>query len=247
MKLPDVIIERLIQRADDESSSKLATAREMGAIWEELKHGLVAELAVENKWDEPNMGKTRTWYIESVCASVAKIAHKSGYNRMRVWDQVLSRKLDEKYDEGEVLSFSDYLFLLQNLKKDKRGLIPEEKIKERVDWYFEEFEKYGKPPGTRDIEKHSQINGEKPEWLLLWKKIIRIAKQMSKLEKIPKALQAIIKSLLLSADADYTGGELKDEKKLALTVLAPREYEVPTVIYKDSSGYTGAMNDRRER
>ena len=68
---------------------------------------------------------------------------------------------------------------------------------------------------------------------------------MSKLEKIPKALQAIIKSLLLSADADFTGGELKDEKKLALTVLSPRKYEVPTVIYKDSSGYTGAQSNER--
>ena len=206
MRLPDEIIERLIQRADDESTSKIATTREMGIIWEELKYGLGHELAKENDWDEPQMDKTRTWYIESVCASVAKIAHKSGYNRMRVWDQVLSRKLDQKYDEGGVLSFSDYLFLLQNLKKDKRGLVPEEKIKERIDWYFDEFEKYGKPPGTRDIEKHSKKNGEKEEWELLLEKIIKIAKQLVKIEDVPKKLRLIIESLLSSADVDFTGG-----------------------------------------
>jgi len=196
MKLPDVIIDRMTQRAEDESASKMATTREMGIIWDECKFALASELAKENKWNEPNMGKTRTWYIESMCASVAKLAHKSGYNRMRVWDQVLSRKLDVKFDEGEVLSFTDYLYLLQNLKKDKRGLIPEEKIKERTDWYFAELEKYGKPPGTRDIEKHVKKNGAQPEWKILWRSIVRLAKKLKKLDDTPNLLRMAIYHIL---------------------------------------------------
>ena len=215
MKLPDVIIERIMQRAEDESDSKMATTREMGIIWDEIKYAIAAELAKENGWDEPNMGKTRNWYIESVCASVAKIAHKSGYNRMRVWEQVLSRKLDVKYDEGEVLGFSDYLYLLQNLKKDKRGLIPEEKIKERIDWYFAVFEEHGKPPGTRDIEKHSQVNGERPEWLLSWRSILRIAKKILKMEDVPEALQLIVKRLLSYAGVDFIGGKIPKQKNVS--------------------------------
>ncbi len=245
MKLPDVIIERLIQRAGDESDAKMATTREMGIIWDEIKLALASELAEENKWDKPDMGKTRTWYIESVCASVAKIAHSSGYNRMRVWDQALSRGFDKKYDEAGTLSFSDYLFLLRNLKKDKDGLVPEDKFKERIDWYFAEFEKYGKPPGTRDIEKHSKNNGEDAEWLLLWKKIIRIVKQILKTD-VPEVLKGVLELALSLADVGSTGGIEKENKNVS-TVDTSRKFEVPTIIYKDKSGYTNAMNDRRER
>jgi len=245
MKLPDVIIERLIQRADDESDAKMETTREMGIIWDEVKFAIAAELAEENNWDEPDMAATRTWYIESVCASVAKIAHSSGYNRMRVWDQVLARGFDKKYDpQQEFFSFSDYLFLLRNLKKGDDGLIPEEKFKERVDWYFKETDEFGKPPGTRDIVHHAKHNGDYKEWEQSWKSVIRIAKKIVKMEDVPNKLQVVIKYVLSFADVDFTGGKQK-KKELVNTAGTPRKYEVPTIIYKDKSGYTNAQRSER--
>ena len=96
-----------------------------------------------------------------------------------------------------------------------------------------------------DIQNKFRKNGRDAEWLLLWKKIIRIAKKMLKLEEIPKALQVIIKSLLLSADVNFIGGGEKDKKKAVDTAISHRKFDVPTIIYKDKSGYTGAQRNER--
>ena len=80
------------------------------------------------------------------------------------------------------------------------------------------------------------------EWLLIWKKIIRNAKKLLKVEDTPKKLQKIIQSLLLNADADFTGGKIQKQK--AVSSAGTRKYEVPTIIYK-GKGFTGAMKNER--
>lgn len=191
LKLSDEIIDRISNCSDGESGAKMRTAKEMLIIWDECKHGYAAELAIQDG-TEPDLDKTRTWYIESVCANVSTIAHTSGYNRMRVADNIISRGYDTEHD---VISFSVWLFLLRNLKKGDDGLVARDKIQERIDWYYEEFDEWGKPPSTRDIEKHVKKNGDKQEWELLWANIVRNAKKLSELDNqsaIEKQVEGVI-------------------------------------------------------
>ena len=206
LKLSDEIIDRISNCSDGESDAKMRTTREMFIIWEECKHGYAAELATQEGWDEPDMGKTRTWYIESVCANVSTIAHTSGYNRMRVADNIISRGYDK---EHEVISFSVWLFLLRNLKKGERGLVPIDKIQERIDWYYEEFDEWGKPPSTRDIENYVKKNGESKEWEQCWKNIIRNARKLLGMKEVPKDIMKLSEQVVSIADADYGGGKRK--------------------------------------
>ena len=182
MKLPESIIDRISQCADGESDAKMQTTREMIIIWDECKHALASELAKENK-SEPDLAKTKTWYVESVCASVANIAPSSGYNRMRVGENVVLRGYDR---EHETISFAVWLYLLRNLKKVD-GLIPREDIDKRLDWYYSEFDEWGKPPSVRDIENHVKKNGDTPEDMIYWKRIVNNANQMAKINKYSDA------------------------------------------------------------
>lgn len=208
LKLSDEIINRISNCADGESGAKMETAREMLIIWEETKHGFAAELAIQ-EGTEPDLGRTRTWFVESVCANVSTIAHTSGYNRMRVADNIISRGYDKKYD---IISFSVWLFLLRNLKKVD-GLVPRDSIQERIDWYYEEFDEWGKPPSTRDIEKHVKKNGDKQEWELLWINITRNAKKMAEcdIENMPAKVFDIVQSINIYRGESVSAEEMEAE------------------------------------
>lgn len=202
MKIADVIIDRISQLADVEGDAKMATAKEMLVIWNETKYAYADALAKEKGWEKPNLKKTRTWFIESVCASVTTISHKSGYNRMRVADNVISRGYHKKH---EVISFSAWLYLLQNLAKGKDGLIPKDKIQERLDWYYSEFDEFGKPPSTRDIENHYRKNGDVPEHELCLKAMKRNAEKLLKC-KVKRSMKAWAKKVIKDIDLYFENG-----------------------------------------
>lgn len=205
LKLSDEIIQRISNCSDGESDAKMLTTREMLIVWGECKLGYAAELAIQEGWDEPDLDKTRTWYIESVCANVSTIAHSSGYNRMRVGENVCARGYDVEHG---VISFSVWLFLLRNLKKGKDGLVPKDKLQERIDWYYEEFDEFGKPPSTRDIEKHVKKNGEHPAWWLDYRTMINKAKNIPLValrnqEDVPEIVNKLVMYILDIHDNNY--------------------------------------------
>ena len=126
-------------------------------------------------------------------------------NRQRVGDSVIARGY--LGGENENISYQKWVCLHVNAEKGLDGLILREVLEDRIAWYQETADNNsGQPPSVLDIQNKYRKNGEDPEWLLAWKRIIRIAKNLLKIEEIPAPLKQLIEWLLSYASVDFTGG-----------------------------------------
>ena len=175
MKLPDSFIEVIRQYAGAEDSAKMNTAQLMSEFW--LEYGTAIE----------HQDKDKKWFIESTAAQVS-MSPSSMYNRLRVGDNWIARGYYKRHDD---ISFGAALSLLRNAET-KDGLVEKEVLDKRVEWYYSIFDKYGAPPSVRDIDKEYKKNGHLKEWEVLWGKLVRLAKQLRKLDETPNLLRGAL-------------------------------------------------------
>ena len=165
LKLPEELIEIVRHYAEREDGAKMETAKVLSEFWQEYGR------AIEHE------GKNRKWYIENLCAQVG-LSPSSGYNRLRVGDNIIQRGFAKEHSN---ITFGHWLALLRNAKKSEEGLVDCGEINKRLQWFYSEFDKYGSPPSVRDIGNHYKKNGDRPEWELYWKAIVRNAKKLQPL------------------------------------------------------------------
>ena len=58
----------------------------------------------------------------------------------------------------------------------------------------------GQFPSVRDIDRHYKKNGDIPLWKIIWRKIVRLAKQLLKLDDTPNTLRQAIFEILKTED-----------------------------------------------
>ena len=205
MKLPESFIEELRALVSSEDANKFKTCEFVSNAWEELGEIITLERAKEEGWKEGEAkGKAHRWFLASIAAHVG-LGYQTMNNRQRVGDNVIKRGY--LGGENESISYQGWVSLLTNAEKNEDGLILREVLEDRIAWYQETADNnQGQPPSVLDIQNKYRKNGEDPEWLLVWKRIIRIAKNLLKIEKIPAPLKQLIEWLLFYADADFIGG-----------------------------------------
>ena len=204
--LPDDYIDGLIQRSGVEDVSKFDTAEYLVLKWEEYGEAITANLADENGWDTMDYDTAHRWFIEA-SAGESGMHHSSVYNRDRVGRNWVLRGYHDKHED---ICFGAVLELLRNAPEED-GLVLESELSERLVWYYNIFDKYGKPPSTREIRRQYTKNGEKKPWEICWSAMLRNAKELLKLEDVPilvlNQAEAVAGLDLSTVDADCTGGQ----------------------------------------
>ncbi len=241
--IPEQARDRIRACVGSEDSMKFKTCWEVHTLWFKLGPGIIASKMESEGWKPGEArGKAHRWFLSSLAAD-AGLGYQSMLNRERVGSSWMARGYHG--GENENISYQKLVCLHANAEKGLDGLILKEVLEERIAWVQQVAdENFGQPPSVLDIQKQYRKNGEKPEWLLLWKKIIRIAEKMLKLENVPEILKGTLELILSHADVGCTGGKPQTQKNVS---TADTKYEGITVIYKDKSGYTGAGKERRGR
>jgi len=237
--IPEQARDRMRACVAREDTDKFETCWEVHSQWAELGRGIIDSKMKSEGWSEKEApGKAHRWFLASHAAD-SGLGYQSMLNRQRVGDTVMVWGYHG--GENENISYQKWVCLLVNAEK-KDGLILREVLEERIAWYQQVADdNFGQPPSVLDIQKQYRKKGEKPEWLLLWKKIIRLVKQMLKLKDVPKILKGVLELALSHADV---GGKPQTQKSVS---TADTKFDVPTIIYKDKKGYTGAGKERRAR
>lgn len=210
--IPEQFVEELRGCVALEDTTIFETCRKMHEGWIELGQGIAYER-------NEDIRSAHKFFIES-CASEVNMHPTSMYDRERVGSNIMARGLLE-----ENMSYSVCTALLRNTSRDENGMIPEEEVKQRIEWYQDEAVKFhGKPPSPRDIQDHFRRNGDQKEWEVLWQAIVRNAKQIRETEDAPNILRNAlhhIEQVVLpssTADADYTGGMNQARQTTAYSV-----------------------------
>lgn len=192
MKLPENYIEELRQLTGETDRTKIACARKIGKFWDDFGEAITMSMADDEGWDKPDYKKSHTWFIESTAGSVKSNVNEI-YTHARIYKNVLKPKRDKKHD---TFTYSQWDSLLRNIKKSK-GIVDEDIFSERIEWMYTEAEKhFGEFPSTRNINAHYKKNGDVPEWLIIWKQIVRLTKKLKALADTPNYLRGAIYNVL---------------------------------------------------
>ena len=198
IKLPDEIVEYMRQFSVAEDRVKFQTAKALVDVWEEYGKALAHHMDIE-------LDAAHRQFIESLSAQVG-IHHTTLYSRARVGRNWVERGYHDKYSE---VSYGAALELLRNAPS-KDGIVDEDELAERIEWWYNEGETKGSFPGTRTIRNHFKKNGEKPEWKQYWDNIVRNCKELLKLKDVPTLVFSLAKTVVGQnvslADVDSTGG-----------------------------------------
>ena len=204
--IPEDARDRIRACVGSEDEMKFRTSIETHNLWAELGTGIIYEKGKAEGWSAKEApGRARKWFLSSLAAD-AGLSYQSMLNRLKVGDNVYDRGY--LGGENENVQYQSWVYMLMNAERGDDGLVLREVLEDRIAWFQETADdNAGQRPSVQDVQNKFQKEGEDPEWLLLWKRIIRVARKLMKLEDTPKALQAIIKSLLSSADVDYIDGQ----------------------------------------
>jgi hypothetical protein len=179
--IPEQFIEKVRARLAvvDEQGFELCKLVSDG--WDELKKGLIHYKQIEHGWtDKQAPGRTHRWFLSSLAAEVG-CSESSMYKYKKIGDYVI--KYDLRQDN---LTQDHYLRLMQNAPRTDDGHISKETMVERLEWLNKETDKFGgQVPSPRDIEKHFRQNGDKPEWLIYFQRMIDNAKKIISLDNVP--------------------------------------------------------------
>ena len=188
MKLPEQFIEEYRQLTGETDRSKFICAHKIGKGWDDYGEKITMTMADEQGWDEPNYKKAYTWFIESVAGSVKSNVNEI-YTHSRIYKNVLKPELDIEHN---AFTYCQWDSLLRNIKKSK-GIVDADIFAERIEWMYSEAEKhYGEFPSTRNINAEYKRNGYKKEWEVLWGKLVKLAKQLRKLDETPNLLRGAL-------------------------------------------------------
>ena len=193
--IPEQAVDELRACVEREDTDKFATCRKISGLWAELGAGITYEKGKEEGWKpQEAKGKAHRWFLSSLAANVG-LGYQSMLNRQRVGDSVIERGY--LGGENENVSYQKWVCLHVNAEKGLDGLILMEILEERIAWYQETADNNsGQPPSVLDIQKQYRKNGEQPEWKLLWKQIVRIAKKLKELDETPNLLRQALFEIL---------------------------------------------------
>ena len=187
MKLPDELLNYIEIVIDNEGSAKMNTVRALGESWTKYGEAITFNYADEKGLEEPDETKARSWFLASLAGSITKVSSQTLSNRMRVYRNVVSYKLDQEHD---IIDYSVWMLLLRNLP-EKDGIVDREELNKRLEWYYEQ-----NFPTTRTIEDYIKKNGHDPEWKVLWKRVVKLAEKLKSLEDTPNLLRQAIFEIL---------------------------------------------------
>ncbi len=191
MKLPENYIEELRQLTGETDKTKIACARKIGQFWDDFGEAITMSMADDEGWDKPNYKKAHTWFIESTAGSV-----KSNVNEIYTHARVYKNVIKFRFDEEHPFTYGQWDSLLRNIKKDK-GIADIKEFDKRIEWMYTEADKhYGEFPSTRNINAHYKKNGDVPEWLVVWKQIVRLTKKLKAIGDTPNYLRGAIYNVL---------------------------------------------------
>lgn len=180
LKLPEIYIETMRQYEGAVDDDKMESARVLLSYWEETHQIIMSEKNL-------NYHKAHKLFIESTAGHLANVSPQTLYGRSRVGVNVIARKLDKEHSE---VSYCVWLLLMRNLKK-KDGVIPLDELSKRIDWYYD-----NNFPTTRTIDDYVKKNGDVPEWLVIWKQIVRLTKKLKEIDDTPNYLRGAIYNVL---------------------------------------------------
>ena len=201
--IPDEIVEYMRQFSEQEDKVKFQTAGALIEVWEEYGQAIAHHMGID-------LDAAHRQFIEKLSAQVG-IHHSTLYSRARVGRNWVAKGY---HNEHDAISYGVALELMRNIKS-KDGVVDEEELAERIDWWYNELEQHGSPPGTRTVRNYYKKNGEKKEWEQYWEIIVRNCKEILKLEDVPISKYKLAREIVevepnvSSVDADYTGGEQK--------------------------------------
>jgi len=209
--IPEQARDRIRACVEREDNDKFKTCWEVHVLWTELKHGIIANKMKSEGWlVKEAEGKSHRWFLSSLAAD-AGLGYQSMLNRERVGSSVMARGYHG--GENENISYQKWVCLHVNAEKGPDGLIQKEILEDRIEWYQKTAdENFGQPPSVLDIQNRYRKNGKDPEWVIIWKSIVRKAKKLKELDATPnllrQALYEILKVELPSSnvDVDSTGG-----------------------------------------
>ena len=172
--LDDDYIEGLRARIAITDEYTFDTCLYMADYWDEMGEAIIHYKRKEQGWTEKQApGRAHRWWLASSAAEVGS-SEGTMYNYVRIGRNFIQRGLKQ-----DNLTADHMLALMLNAERNETHFIPEEIIKERLEWLNKETDKFhGQVPSARDIKTHYRKNGDKQEWELLWANIVRNAKKL---------------------------------------------------------------------
>ncbi len=248
--IPEVARDKIRACVGSEDSMKFKTCWEVHALWFELGSGIIASKMESEGWKPGEArGKAHRWFLSSLAAD-AGLGYQSMLNRERVGSSVMARGYHGGANEN--ISYQKWVCLHVNAEKGEDGLILKEVLEERIAWVQQVADdNSGQPPSVTDIQNQFRKNGEKKECEIIWGVIYRNCKKYLEAEDTDESKYKLAREIvevepnLLSVDACSTGGSFLELKKPVDGAGTSQKFEVPTIIYKDKSGYTGGAKHPR--
>ena len=193
--LSEQMVDRIRACVEKEDNDKFATCWETHVLWAEIGIAYINYWREKEGWKEQEAkGRAHRKFLSSLAANVG-LGYQSMLNRQRVGDSVIARGY--LGGENELISYQKWVCLHVNAEKGRGGLILESVLDERLEWFHEETDKFGgQPPSVLDIQNKYRKNGLDPEWKLIWKRIVRQAKKLKKLDNTPNLLRMAIYHIL---------------------------------------------------
>ena len=211
--IPDEIVEYMRQFSEQEDNVKFQTAGALVDVWEEYGMAIAHHMRID-------LDAAHRQFIERLSAQVG-IHHSTLYSRARVGRNWVARGYHEEHD---AISYGVALELMRNIKS-KDGIVDETELAERINWWYNELEEHGSPPGTRTVRNYFRKNGDKKEWELCWNLVKRNANKFQTMGLVDTPdcpleartlMLALVKQMEESeeqswfiADVVSTGGEQK--------------------------------------
>ena len=191
-----------------EDSMKFKTCKKVSDLWFELGPGIIYEKSKEKGWKPKEArGKAHRWFLSSLAAD-AGLGYQSMLNRQRVGDSWIARGYHG--GENENISYQKVVCLHVNAEKGEDGLILKSVLEDRIAWVQETADNnYGQPPSVLDIQMKYRKNGLDPEWLMVWKRIIRQTKKLKEIEDTPNTLRFAIFAVLNAEKKVFSVSENK--------------------------------------
>ena len=193
--IPDEARDRIRACVGSEDNMKFKTCWEVHVLWYEFGPGIIHYKMNEERWKPKEArGKAHTWFLASLAAD-AGLGSQSMRNREKVGSSIMARGYHG--GENESISYQKWVCLQVNAEKGLDGLILREVLEDRIAWYHSVADdNFGQPPSVLDIQNRYRKNGKDPEWLLLWKKVARLAKKLKELADTPNLLRMALYHIL---------------------------------------------------
>ena len=148
--LPEELYQPIIQWVGEIDDLQFKVGYYFLDVWDEIK-SLYTEWYKHNYdlsdyWAER---KAHKWLVENTAERVKKAP-----STIRHWYNVCKDVTPEMREEHEIITYSQWDAMRGGQHEDSK-----KNLEENLEWFYEEMEYLGNPPGCRDIENHIKGNG----------------------------------------------------------------------------------------